>query len=372
MHDLNIPVEEYEKLASKFSGKEFNADSIIKLAKDTGMKYFVFTSKHHDGFAMYDSKVDEYNVVQKTPYAKDIVQEFRDACDKYDIKFGLYYSQAQDWHNEDACEDGIEGSSKNFDKYFREKCLPQLKELLTNYGKVDLIWFDTPMYMNFDQSKELETFVYNLQPDCMISGRIGNSLGDYMTTGDNFIPLLPYGRAFEVPATLNETWGFNKHDFDWKSPEKILKNLVKIISRGGNYLLNIGPDEQGLIPSNCLNTLDLIGKFMEANGDSIYETVPTALYPYDIDWGYFTSKKGKLFIHVFERKDYIYILNIQSKPLKAFILGDKTPLKVIERKTCEGDSSWRINLPKYSKDIIDLVICVDIDDDYVEFEEIRR
>lgn len=371
MHDLQIPVGEYEKIAKGFTGKKFDADAIIKLAKEAGMKYICFTTKHHDGFAMYDSKTDDYNIVKRTPCGRDILKELQIACQKHGLIFGLYYSQAQDWHDQNACEDGVSGESKIFEKYFREKCLPQVKELLTEYGDVGLLWFDTPMYMTHQQSEELQNFVWSIQPNCMINGRIGNGLGDYMTTGDNFIPLLPYKRPFEVPATLNDTWGYKYFDHNWKSTEKILRNLVRIVSRGGNYLLNIGPTGDGEIPKESVEILKKIGNFLFLNGESIYGTKPTPVYPYDMDDYYFTAKPGKLFIHVFHDEKVVYLLNIHNKPLRTYLLSDGTPLSLTERKTCEGDSSWWIDIPENINRDIDLVICVEIAEDKVEFEPLH-
>ncbi|WP_320129900.1 alpha-L-fucosidase [uncultured Sphaerochaeta sp.] len=371
MHDLHIPSKEYEKLATQFNPAHFDADYIVKLAKDAGMKYIVFTSKHHEGFALYHSKVSSYNCVEASPFGRDPIAEFRQACDKYGIVLCLYYSQAQDWDDPDGCEDGIGEEGKNFRSYLDAKCIPQIKELLTNYGDLGLFWLDTPMYMTLQESTELRTIIKELQPHCMISGRIGHSLGDYMTTGDNFIPLLPYPGAFEVPATINSTWGYNKYDENWKSPEKILRSLVKIVSRGGNYLLNIGPTGDGDIPPESLQVLSEVGDFMALNGDSIYGTKPIPVYPYDIDWGYFTGKSGKLYIHIFEEMEIAYLLNIANKPLKAYRLSDKLPLSLKERTTCEGDSSWLIKLPPRREKEIDQVICIEIEGDTVSFEPIR-
>lgn len=371
MHDLDIPPQEYRKLASGFNPKSFDADALVKMAKQAGMKYVVLTSKHHEGFSLYDSKISSYNSVQSTPYGKDVVQQLRKACDANGLVLGLYYSQAQDWDDPNACRDGYSGEGKDFSYYFTHKCIPQIKELLTNYGKIGLLWLDTPMYMSYEQSKELKDLIKSLQPDCLISGRIGNGLGDYMTTGDNFIPALPYPGPFEVPATINSTWGYNRFDQQWKSTAKIIRSLVKIVSRGGNYLLNVGPTGDGAIPQESLTILSEVGLFMEKNGESIYGTKAVPLYPYDIDWGYFTTKKGKLFIHIFDQKKDAYLLNIANKPLRCYHLSDGLPIPLKERTTCEGDSSWLIKLPPREENEIDQVICVEIEGDDVIFEPIR-
>jgi alpha-L-fucosidase len=371
LHDLDIPVETYRELASRFNPASFDADSIVRMARDAGMTYIVFTTKHHEGFAVYDSQFSSYSSVKATPFKRDPLAELRSACDKYGLVLGIYYSQAQDWDDPDACREGNSGADKEFTAYFRKKCIPQVTELLSNYGRIGLVWFDTPMYMSTAQSEELKALVKQLQPDCLINGRIGNGLGDYMTTGDNFIPLLPFPGPFEVPATINATWGYSKHDTDWKSTSQILRSLVKVVSRGGNYLLNIGPDGDGRVPEACVNVLSEIGGFMRDCGESIYGTRPVPVYPYDIEGMYFTARPGKLFIHIFEPKERAYLLNIANKPLRCYRLSDKLPLNLIERTTCEGDSSWLISLPPRNPDEIDLVVCVEIAEEQVEFEPIH-
>lgn len=156
MHDLSIPVEEYEKLAARFNPTAFSAQRIVKLAKDTGMKYIVITSKHHDGFAMYKSQCSRYNIVDATPFGRDPIKELAEECEKEGIKLCFYYSQAQDWHDPNGFEEGTDNEGKDFRKYLDEKCIPQLRELLTQYGDIGLIWFDTPMGITYEQSKEAQ------------------------------------------------------------------------------------------------------------------------------------------------------------------------------------------------------------------------
>ena len=259
-NDLQIPVREYEKLAARFDPKDFDADALVKRAKDWGMKYIVFTSKHHEGFAMYHSACDPYNVTDASPCRRDILKELQLACEKYDMRLGLYYSQAQDWHDPDGLFGYRENSYEHYQDYLDRKVMPQLKEILTGYGKISILWFDTPLETTYEQSKAMVDLVKELQPECIISGRIGNGLGEYMTTGDNFIPRLPYDGDWEVPATLNDTWGYNKYDHNWKDPEEIIRLLVKINSCGGNYLLNVGPDPLGNVPEESLRILDRVGE----------------------------------------------------------------------------------------------------------------
>jgi alpha-L-fucosidase len=212
MNHLDIPVKEYEKLAGQFNPIHFDAEAIVKKAKGWGMKYIVFTSKHHDGFAMYHSKCNPYNIVEATPFKRDVLKELQLACQKHNMRFGLYYSQAQDWHDPDGYMAFKDNSKKNFQSYLDRKCIPQLKEILTGYGDISLIWFDTPMGSTAEQSRSLVAAVKDIQSDCLVSGRIGNDLGDYLTTSDNFVPIQPYKGDWEIPATLNDTWGYNKDD----------------------------------------------------------------------------------------------------------------------------------------------------------------
>lgn len=372
MNDLHIPAEEYELLARRFNPEDFDADRIVRLAKAAGMRYIVFTAKHHEGFAMFRSKASGYNAPDATPWGRDPARELREACDRHGLKLCFYYSQAQDWHHPDGIQEGVPGGAKDFRRYLDEKCIPQIEELLTNYGDIGLIWFDTPMSMTREESEELRALVKRLQPGCLISGRIGNALGDYMTTGDNFIPLLPFPGDFEVPATINDTWGFSRFDHHWKSAKKLIRNLVKVVSRGGNFLLNIGPDALGRVPEESAQVLETIGGFLAACGESIYGARPVPAYPYDIDWGYFTARPGKLFIHVFEDLPEIYLLNMGNVPRRVTLLADGRELELRQRVTCEGDHSWRILWPGEKPGDIDTVVCVEIEEDEVFFEPIKR
>ena len=280
-----IPNAEYELLARSFNPMYFNADEWIKLAKDAGMKYFVFTSKHHDGFAMFHSKADKYNVVDATPFGRDVVAELAEACYKHGLKFGLYYSQELDWHHPhgggydqpstscagvswDNSWDYPDRSKKDFSICFEEKIKPQVTELLQNYGDLCLMWFDVPHTISKEQSLELNQLVKTLQPDCLINSRIGNGAYDYVSLGDNEYPeempreslkdvdmndthgfkYSPYG-LYETAGTLNGSWSFKYYDQNWITPEQVIARREKLNSLGINYLLNVGPDGLGRIPS---------------------------------------------------------------------------------------------------------------------------
>lgn len=370
MHDLRIPKADYERLASQFNPQSFDPDALVKAAKQAGMRYIVFTAKHHEGFSMFGTAADPYNVVDAAPYGQDIAAMLRRACDRHGLQLCFYYSQAQDWHHPGGIEEIYRDPSPGFENYLRTKCERQLRELLSNYGDIGLIWFDTPMSMTQQQSRGLYELVKSLQPQCLVSGRIGHGLGDYMTTGDNFIPLLPYGKRFEVPATINGTWGFSQFDNHWKPAQKLMRDLVKVVSRGGNYLLNVGPDATGVVPAASLERLREIGESLKNIGESIYDTQPVPAYPYDMDWGYFTARPGRLYIHVLEKKNEIYLINMGNTPLRAFLLGDGQALPLRQRVTCEGVHSWRIPLPAGLPQALDIVICVEIAEEEVFFEPI--
>lgn len=372
MNHLDIPVAEYEKLAGQFNPQAFDADEYVRRAKAWGMKYVVFTSKHHDGFAMYHSKCSSYNVVDATPFGRDVVKELQLACQKHGMRFGLYYSQAQDWHDPDGYAAGKDNSGKDYKKYLERKCIPQLKELLTGYGDLALIWFDTPMMMTDKESRMLVKLVKDIQPNCLVSGRIGNNLGDYLTTGDNFIPLLPYRGDWEVPATLNDTWGFKKSDHNWKSPETIINLLLKINGRGGNYLLNIGPDGDGNIPQPSILILDKVGKYIQENADSIYGTKCLGVYQYDVDWALFTAKDHKLFIHVVKPEPRPLIYNVANTIEKASILETGEDILYSQMLTCEDHHAWEFFLPEKYVGKAGFTIAVDIKERDVSFEPLEH
>jgi alpha-L-fucosidase len=375
MNHLDIPVKEYEKLAAQFNPIQFDAEAIVKKAAEWGMKYIVFTSKHHEGFAMYRSACNPFNIVDATPYKRDVLKELALACKKHGLRLGLYYSQAQDWHDSDGFwgyrPSGV-NEAKDFPAYLERKCIPQLREILTNYGDIALIWFDTPMGMTACQSRRLVAVVKELQKDCVISGRIGNGLGDYMTCGDNFIPAVPFPGDWEVPATLNDTWGFNKDDHNWKDPDDIIRLLLKINSRGGNYLLNIGPDSLGRVPAESIRILDKVGVYVRENKEAIFGTRMLPPYPYDLDWAVFTGKSRRLYVHVVKgQRRELYLLNIGNRIERATLVktGETLPLECT--KTCEGDSAVIVSLPPSIREKHGYCIALHTVEDEPVFEPIR-
>ena len=370
MNAFNIPKEEYEAYAEQFAPFDFDADRIVRTAKeDWGMHYIVFTSKHHDGFAMYDSAVSDYNVVKRSPLHRDFLKELSEACRKYDMPLGLYYSQAQDWNDENGYRTDPFGTlheednaGRDFSSYLDTKAIPQIRELLTNYGPVALLWCDVPMGSRPEDSRRIVDTVKSLQPDCLISGRIGNHLGDYMSTGDNFIPAQPYPGRWEVPATVNNTWGFSRSDTAWKTPDSIIELLMKIVSRGGNYLLNIGPDCMGNVPAACAAVLSSVGKFVKENGEAIFGTRSVPAYPYDLPYLIMTGRDFRLYLTLLKPVDTVDLLNFGSKVDRAYLLRDGRALKYKQIIVCETDRLLSVSLPDDLKKECLYTICLELKD----------
>ena len=276
---FRIPNKQYHRLADIFNPILFDAEAWVQLAKQAGMQYMVVTSKHHDGFALYRSQVDSFNIHDAAPFGRDVIAELAEACYKHDLKFGLYYSQDLDWSDPNGggylsghtnCNvmswtndwDFPDNHNKNYTLCFDNKIKPQVEEILTRYGDLCLIWFDTPLTISQAQSKELYDLVKQHQPNCLINSRLGNGLGDYRSMGDNEIPdeTMPEG-LFESPATLNDTWGYKSFDNNWKNAEKVLSLKNHLNERGLNYLLNVGPDYLGRIPAPAQDIFRKIGTY---------------------------------------------------------------------------------------------------------------
>lgn len=300
MYRAEIPVREYEKLAPEFNPVEFDAAEWVGLAKKAGQKYLVLTTKHHDGFCLFGSKHTSYNIVDGTPFKRDVVAELAEECRRQGIRMGFYYSQTQDWHHPDG--DGnywdYDASAQNFDSYIHDYVIPQLEELLTKYGPVGLIWFDTPKQITAKQSQDLLDTVYRIQPDCLVCGRLGNGLGDYASAGDNRIPGSLVELDWETPATINDTWGYKTNDENWKAADDLVRKLIDIVSKGGNYLLNVGPTAEGIIPRPSVERLEEMGAWLERNGEAIYGTKAGPVQ--NIDWCRTTTKNGTVYLHVFD------------------------------------------------------------------------
>ncbi len=279
-----IPVKEYAHIADQFNPVKFDADQWVKTAKQAGMKYIVFTAKHHDGFAMYASENNDYNIVKRTPFKRDPIAELAKACKKYKLKLCLYYSLGRDWADPDVPTnwpvkagrsntwDYPDEDSKVFNRYFERKVKPQVTELLTKYGPIGVLWFDTPEMISKAESAELKALVNRLQPNCLFNNRIGNGYGDFSVSEQTLTPSSK--KAWESCITIGQNWGYNRHDSVWKSPEVLVRHLVEVVANGGNLLLNVGPMSDGTFANWSAARLKTIGLWMSVNHEAIYDTHP--------------------------------------------------------------------------------------------------
>lgn len=382
MNKGKIPMAEYQKFAKDFNPVKYDADAWVRAAKDAGMKYIIITTKHHDGFTLFDTKANGWSVVKATPYGKDLIKPLADACRKHGIKLGFYYSQAQDWNNGGSASGGKwdPAQEHSMDDYIDQVAVPQVREILTQYGKdiPAVIWWDTPTDMNQERAAKLYNVVAELRPDLIMNNRLGGGFKGDTDTPEQTIPASGYpGRDWETCMTMNQTWGYKRDDHDWKSTEKLIRNLCDIASKGGNYLLNVGPTSEGLIPQPSLDGLAEIGRWMKVNGEAIYGTSATVFgnelgKPVKGKTGYgketevssandwrCTSKPGKIYLHIFNwpTSDKFELQGLQSKVTSAYLLADRKELKVDQ--TATGVS---LALPAEAPDKIASVICVEIAD----------
>ncbi len=325
--------DEYEKVTERFNPSKWNADSIASLAKRAGMRSIVITSKHHDGFCMFKTETTRFNIVDGTPFRRDVVKELSDACRRYGLNFGLYYSII-DWHYPQA----YPTSSHNADFITPEHhafSKRQLRELLTNYGPISELWFDMGS-QTLQQSAELKSLVKELQPNCLISGRIGNDQGDFCVMGDNEYPDYAIATPWQVPASMyDETWGYRswqKHvPVEEKANEKLL-SLVKTVTRGGNYLLNIGPTGTGEVTEFEKNVLTKMGSWLRVNGEALYGTqslrVPRSSF------GEITFKGNKAFFHVWELPANLQlpVTGINTKLKSAYLVDAPTERLIFQQQ----------------------------------------
>jgi alpha-L-fucosidase len=386
-----IPMAEYQQFAKQFNPVKFNADEWVAIAKNAGMKYIVITSKHHDGFAMFDSKANDWNIVRGTPFKRDPLKELAEACRKQGIKLGFYYSQAQDWNNGGSAYGGKwdPAQEHDMDDYLDTTVVPQVREILGNYGEFPaVLWWDTPTGMNPARAQKLYDLAKALKPDIIMNNRLlGGSVtntfaealkGDTQTP-EQFIPPQGYpGKDWETCMTMNDTWGFKRNDTNWKSTETLIHNLCDIASKGGNYLLNVGPTSEGLIPQASVERLAAVGKWMKVNGEAIYATGPTA---FGAEAGKFsdtekdaggkpkfipanewrcTTKPGKIYTMIFKwPADGKFTLpGLQSKVRKAWLLADPAKAAL---PAAVSNAGWTITLPASAPDAVASVVCVEID-----------
>jgi alpha-L-fucosidase len=359
MHSANIPIPEYERFVGQFNPQQFNALEWVRIAKKAGMKYIVITSKHHDGFSLWDSKVTTYDVMDASPFRRDILKELSEACQAEGIRLCFYHS-IMDWHQPDAesKKDYTHQQSPNPDwARYRETYLkPQLKELVTNYDPA-VLWFDGEWIPEWteEQGRELYDWLRAMKPSLIINNRVGkgrngmqgmnayaHATGDFGTPEQEILE----GTSdldWESCMTMNDTWGFKRSDTNWKSAKVLIDNLVDIAAKGGNYLLNVGPDATGRIPQASVDRLAEMGRWLAVNGEAIYGTRARKQYREGNDIRFTESADGLItYVLVTRHDDYRVTLgSLRPAPgSRINMLGVKSPLQ-----WKEVDGKVQVHLP---------------------------
>jgi alpha-L-fucosidase len=388
MNRGKIPVAEYRAYARQFNPVKYDADTWVRMAKDAGMKYIVITSKHHDGFALFDSKVTTWDMVDATPYGKDLIKPLAEACRKHGIKLGLYYSHAQDWVNPggaaarkktsegwanpdsariDAYTETHSGhwdpaqTTKTMEEYINDIAVPQVKEILTRYGDIAVLWWDTPTGMT-DEFAEKFKALLPLQPRMITNDRLKrpNYPGDFKTPEQRIPDLSELdGKDWETCMTMNGTWGYKSYDDKWKSTETLIRNLLDIASKGGNYLLNVGPRADGEFPAESIERLKAIGAWMKVNGEAIYGTQASPLAA--LSWGRCTRKEHNgnttLYLSVFDwpADGKLIVPGFHNEVNRAVLLASSKKLT-----TSIDKDQLVITLPAQAPDTIAAVIKVEV------------
>jgi alpha-L-fucosidase len=381
MNRGKIPVARYAEYPKDFTADKFNADEWAAIAKDAGVRYMVITSKHHDGFCMFHTKVDGYNIYDATPFKRDPLAELSVACKKQDIKLGFYYSQNQDWHHPGGGASGgpwDKAQDGDYDKYIDEVAVPQVREILTNYGDAPyVLWFDTAGKIGRANADKLYKVVKELRPNIIMNNRLGGGYKGDTETPEQHIPAGGFkDRDWETCMTINDTWGYKSYDDHWKSTETLLFNLVDIVSKGGNYLLNVGPTSEGVIPAPEVERLRAVGAWLKVNGEAIYGSHPscfgqefgTATKTKDgygkeqptssgKDWRC-TTKPGKIYVHIFKWPgEKIVLPPVKGKIGKAYMLADRDKALTVT----QDEKGATVGLPEKAPDAICSVLCLEVE-----------
>ncbi len=373
-----IPLAEYDKFVGQFNPVKFNATEWVRMAKNAGMKYITITSKHHDGFCLFDSKYTDFDVMS-TPFKRDILKELADACHKEGIKICWYHS-IMDWHHPDYLprrewEKDRPTTGADYDRYVQH-LKSQLKELLTNYGEISVLWFDGEWESTWNQKygSEIYNYVRSLQPNIIINNRVGAGragmegftkegefAGDFGTPEQEIPATGMPGLYWETCMTMNNNWGFNKHDDHWKSAEDLVRKLADIASKGGNFLLNVGPTSRGVFPQQSIDRLREIGEWMKFNDEAIYSTKASPFK--SLSWGRCTQKPidggVRLFLHVFEwpSDGKLVVPGILNQAKQAYMLADPKHTSLIVGR---NEDALVISVPTKAPDAINNVVVLDV------------
>ena len=389
MRSADIPFEQYEAIAASFNPVEFDADEWVRIAQEAGMRYMVITTKHHDGFAMFDSAHSDYNIVDHAAFGRDPLEELTEAAARVGMPIGFYYS-ITDWHHPDFSEEwhGYHGNPNpdaDLERYV-EYYQSQIRELLSNYGPIRIMWFDDggaflvpyegPVeayqddYTELIHSHETMELMRSLQPDILINDRLGHGTTDFMTP-EMFVPAPgSYSSAhnFESCLTINSSWGHNKTDVNWMSPKEIVYDLVRNASMGGNYLLNVGPMASGKIDPVDAAILRGAGKWIHRNAEAIYGTDASPIA--QPEWGRITSRTlpngdTRLYLHVFlgERRrepvwgDELVVPGLANAPIQAYAL---TSVPRRTYGTSRRGNDVVVHLEDRPPDVVNTVIVLDV------------
>ncbi len=366
LRNAKIPVAEYKAYAQDFNPVLYDPAAWIKMAKDAGMKYIVITSKHHDGFALFDSKVSDWDIADASPYGKDLLKPLVEEAKKAGLKIGFYYSQAQDWIHPGGAKSGYEegeywdeAHAGSFDAYLKEIAYPQVEEILTNYD-LDILWWDTPYWMNKERAELLRPLI-SLRPGLITNNRLGGGYKGDSDTPEQHVPATGIeGRDWEVCMTMNHTWGYKSYDDDWKSTEDLLHKLIDIASKGGNFLLNVGPKPDGTFPQASIDRLAEIGKWMDTNSESIYGTAASPFRrPW---WGRCTRKElengdTRLYLQVFDwPEEKLLYVPVNNEATQCYSLSGNGEEYEVEK----AEEGLMIHLTGEAADEIASVIVLDI------------
>lgn len=340
-----ISKEEYGRLAQRFHWKNINPEEWVLLAKKSGMKYIIITSKHHDGVALWDTKVGTYSLPHLSGSGRDVLKELAEACRKHDIKLGFYYSHWIDWEHPYAWDHNqeIKGrvSDEQFDQYWQEKVIPQLRELLTHYGDIAMMWFD--MWIPYEKSiikkeqlEQVGNLIRELQPNCLINSRLGlptdSKYVDFQTLGDNVFGSQYIAHPWETPGTIAHSWGYNGQEKEWKSTGQLFQSLIGNVSLNGGYTLNIGPRADGSIPWESVSRLEDLGKWLGHYGQAVYKNTGPGLRPDQHDWGKITVSDKQVYLHVFNwpLDQTLRVSGINSTPKRVQLLLEDGKSRVLD------------------------------------------